>query len=528
MQAFYSRQSIRLVDPQLLASGEAGGEDTKSAPADTAAASEAAPVAANASAADSDQFRAATTSSGSVAGAGAVVVRSNFDALALFEPTVITDADGRAAIDLTLPDNLTRYRVMVVAVSGVDRFGKGESDITAKLPLSVRPSAPRFANFGDAFELPVVVQNLGDVAMDVDVVLQTSNLSPAEPLGKRVAVPANGRIEVRFPVSTVSAGTAGFRVTAVSGEFTDSATVELPVYTPATAEAFATYGTIDGGSLAQPVLAPTDVIPGFGGLEVTTSSTSLQALTDAVLYVLDYDYPNSDGQGSRIVSIAALRDVLDAFDAAGLPAVSAIDEAMGSDIASLQARQNDDGGWPSWRKYDVSEPFVSVQVTHALLLARDEGYAVSQQSLDRALGYLADIERYIPAEYGPLQRDAISAYALWVRALSGNRDTVKAQRLFDNRGDELTLDALAWIWGSIDDAGTSASIERTINNRVVETASTANFTVDYGDNAYLTMHSDRRTDGIVLDSLIANAPASDLIPKVVAGLLADQIGRAHV
>ena len=84
-------------------------------------------------------------------------MRSNFDALALFEPTVVTDASGKASIDVTLPDNLTRYRVMVVAVSGADRFGSAESNITARLPLSVRPSAPRFANFGDEFELPGVI-----------------------------------------------------------------------------------------------------------------------------------------------------------------------------------------------------------------------------------------------------------------------------------------------------------------------------------------------------------------------------------
>ena len=40
----------------------------------------------------------------------------------------------------TLPDSLTRYRVMAVAVDGADRFGKGESTITARLPLR---SAPR-------------------------------------------------------------------------------------------------------------------------------------------------------------------------------------------------------------------------------------------------------------------------------------------------------------------------------------------------------------------------------------------------
>ena len=34
------------------------------------------------------------------------------------------------------------------------------------------------------------------------------------------------------------------------------------------------------------------------------------------------------------------------------------------------------------------------------------------------------------------------------------------------------------------------------------------------------LHSDRRTDAIVLDALINDQPDSDLIPKVVTGLLA--------
>ena len=49
---------------------------------------------------------------------------------------------------------------------------------------------------------------------------------------------------------------------------------ELPIYEPATTEAFATYGVLDEGTTVQPVLAPDGVIPEFGGLEITTSSTS--------------------------------------------------------------------------------------------------------------------------------------------------------------------------------------------------------------------------------------------------------------
>jgi uncharacterized protein YfaS (alpha-2-macroglobulin family) len=54
----------------------------------------------------------------------------------------------------------------------------------------------------------------------------------------------------------------------------------------------------------------------------------------------------------------------------------------------------------------------------------------------------------------------------------------------------------------------------------VETAGAANFTTSYGDQAYLLLHSNRRTDAIILDAMIAVDPQSDLIPKVVNGLLA--------
>ena len=111
--------------------------------------------------------------------------------------------------------------------------------------------------------------------------------------GQSVTVPARDRVEVRFPATTVSPGTARFQLAAVSGDYADAAKVELPVYTPATTEAFATYGVIDQGAVAQPVAAPGDVFPQFGGLEITTSSTALQALTDAVLYLTTYPYDSS-------------------------------------------------------------------------------------------------------------------------------------------------------------------------------------------------------------------------------------------
>lgn len=72
--------------------------------------------------------------------------------------------------------------------------------------------------------------------------------------------------------------------------FSDAAEVSLPVWTPATSEAFATYGELDAGVAVQPIAAPENVFPQFGGLEISSSSTALHALTDAFLYLWQYPY----------------------------------------------------------------------------------------------------------------------------------------------------------------------------------------------------------------------------------------------
>ncbi len=472
----------------------------------------------------------------------AIAVRSNFNPLATFAPDVRTDADGRATIEVELPDNLTRYRIMVVAVAGRQFFGSAEANLTARLPLMVRPSAPRFLNFGDAFELPVVVQNQTDEPMEVQVALEATNLvttddgrpttvvdgqSSVVSAGQTITVPANDRVEVRFPASTSSAGTARFQVAAVSGASADAATIDLPVYTPATSEAFAVYGVIDEGAVAQPLQTPENVFPQFGGLTVSTSSTALQSLTDAVLYLVSYPYECSEQMASRILAISALRDVLSAFEAEGLPAPAEIEASVARDVERLVQMQNPDGGWPIWQRGRDSVPFYSIHAAYSLVRALDEDFAVPQETLDRAIEHLREIESHFPSWYSEFTRNTLAAYALYVRSLAGDVDAPAARALFNEAGlDGTSLEGLAWLLHILGDDPASSTqadeIRRHFNNRAVETAGAANFTTDYGDDDYLMLHSNRRTDGVILDALIADQPESDLIPKIVNGLLANR------
>ncbi|MCX7669783.1 MAG: hypothetical protein N2439_06910, partial [Anaerolineae bacterium] len=128
----YGRSSIILANPEELAAAAPMAAE--------AMARGAVPMAAAAPAAMATRTMEKALAADAGAAAAPIAVRTDFNPLATFAPAVPTDANGKAQVEVKLPDNLTRYRVMVVAVAGGKQFGQGESAITARLPLMVRPS----------------------------------------------------------------------------------------------------------------------------------------------------------------------------------------------------------------------------------------------------------------------------------------------------------------------------------------------------------------------------------------------------
>ena len=90
--------------------------------------------------------------------------------------------------------------------------------------------------------------------------------------------------------------------------------------------------------------------------------------------------------------------------------------------------------------------------------------------------------------------------------------------------ENLSLETIGWLLFVLSgDDGSRNEVEqlrRNLRNRVTETAGAAHFVSSYKDEDHLLLNSDRRADAVVLEALIADQPANDLIPKIVRGLLA--------
>ena len=75
----------------------------------------------------------------------------------LFEPLVVTDADGLASVEVTVPDQLTDWRILALAH---DRFGGqagSEARFASTLPVYLDVVEPPTLRVGDVVKLPVQV-----------------------------------------------------------------------------------------------------------------------------------------------------------------------------------------------------------------------------------------------------------------------------------------------------------------------------------------------------------------------------------
>lgn len=169
----------------------------------------------------------------------AINPRKNFNETAFFIPQVQTDKDGRVVLKFTMPEALTRWRLLAFAHTKDLKTGTLEREIITQKELMITANAPRFFREGDTIRLTARINNLSDKPLPVTATLSLLDALTGEPIHQKLklASPQTG--------STVAAGqsqTVGWtlivpasldavtcRLTAQSGSFTDGEEFTVPV-----------------------------------------------------------------------------------------------------------------------------------------------------------------------------------------------------------------------------------------------------------------------------------------------------------
>lgn len=457
-----------------------------------------------------------------------VSLRDVFATTAYFNAEVMTDASGLAEVEIEMPENLTTFRIMAVAVDPdrPDRFGNGEAKVTVRKPIMVRPSLPRFANYGDSFEASVMVDNQSDEEQTILTGTRGLNVQLTGAAETFVTIPAGESREVRFDMKTQEVGDLRLQFAVMSNAGRDATELSIPVHYPATTRAFADYGMTDG-TITRALEPPTDALPDFGGLEISMSSTALSGLEDAVEYLVTYPYECAEQTASRILPIFALGEIIEEFPIASVADKARRDALAAEGIERLVRKQNYDGGFGYWKKGE-SWPYLTNWVVLALSEGKRRGYKVDETVLANALRYVENFVRYGHRSRWGLYYDWTSrAFGLWLLAQEGKGSDLFAT-VYAHR-DDLPLYAKAHLMGAAHEYGKTAEVaelRKAIDAAVVESPRAIHFAESASEadaeGLSLLMHSNVQTDAIILMALLDTAPKDTMLPKVMTGIMASR------
>ncbi|APR78669.1 Hypothetical protein A7982_04016 [Minicystis rosea] len=432
---------------------------------------------------------------------------------AFFAAHLVTDNAGKLRRRFTLPDGLTSYAVMAVAVTADDRAGVGEARVVTSLPLMARPTLPRIVRVGDRFEASVVISGT-EAEGNATVSAEISGLTPASATRQSVRIERGTPAEVRFALKADRTGPARLTFRADLGKLSDAMTLTRDVITPLVPES----ASIDGETSASAAEALGDlstIRSDYGGLDVSLSTTPLAGLADGVEQLVEYPYGCTEQTVSRLVPILALRDLTEALGTS-LPAGTrrTIDES----VARLIGHQRRDGGFGLWPESAKSDPWVSAWALWGLDEARRRGATVPPSITTRARAYLREATS-IAADASE-DRLALAAFFADVDAIDGHPDRDLASRLFAARdrlppfSRALLLHALAL---AKDDPAHLRELARDLESILRLDGASAHAVV--ARHFERLLDSDTRTTAMILRAFLALDPAHPLGPRLARGIL---------
>ena len=128
----------------------------------------------------------------------APALRKNLSAVALFEPALRSDKEGRVEVSFTMPDGLTQWRLHGFAWTDDFQVGVLDRTLYTQKDLMVQPLMPRFLRQGDTTEIRAKVSNLTDSAMNVVVEFEVESVK--RKVESRVAARSSSVVAFRIPV----------------------------------------------------------------------------------------------------------------------------------------------------------------------------------------------------------------------------------------------------------------------------------------------------------------------------------------
>ncbi|MGC8897764.1 MAG: MG2 domain-containing protein [Bacteroidota bacterium] len=476
---------------------------------------------------------------GGVASLAGIEMRGQFRLTAYWNASLKTDDSGRATIRFKLPDNLTQFKVMVVAQTKGSEFGMGSSTFRVNKELLLRGALPRFARLGDSFEAGIVTTNSTGKPGRIRLLAKASGgvrLQGVDTVEFELKPEESKEIRFSFLAQRVSPARFDFHASMESLDsvrqiYTDGLTLTIPIEVPRMKESVALFESARDSAM-QAIVIPKNIYPRLGELEFTMSSTALSGLEQAVEYLFEYPYGCLEQQISRILPIILGREMVDAFHLRILRGkdTRAVAQKVLDEIGQYQT---EDGGFSYWKGDQHPSPYVTAYTLYVLAEANLRGYNIDSDVITSAVQYC---KRFLRNRYeqvhNPYTRQAwlsVKALMVYALALLHNPEPAYIEQLFQSRND-LPLFAKAYLLKAIHASTKSSTMEleivRDLMNSIKVSSTTAHFEEPDWEGLQWVFSTNTRTTAIILQALLEIGMRDSFLSRIARWIMDEQrIGR---
>ncbi len=306
-------------------------------------------------------------------------LRKYFPETLVWQPEVITDKRGRAHIDFQMADNITAWKMSVLASNEAGQVGIAEKELRSFQPFFLESDPPKILTAGDQISLPIVLRNYTAGPLAVSAEMHPAPWFTILSAPKQnVTVSPNGDATSVFTFrADRSEKNAKQRVTARNAEAGDAVEHELVVHPDGQEISFSSSRILAGEHDSIDVQVPDNAISGSIDAELRIYPNLLAHVLDAMHGIGEIPaYCAEQITSVSYVNLLALqllhKGAQDKPDSANPRAVLAAEAqaSLQEGYDQLVGLQNSDGGFPYWRGHPT-DVALTAYVLRFLNLAGD-------------------------------------------------------------------------------------------------------------------------------------------------------------
>jgi uncharacterized protein YfaS (alpha-2-macroglobulin family) len=441
-------------------------------------------------------------------------VRRDFPDTMFWAADVVTDATGRAKVDVRFPDALTTWRATARGVTADTKVGSALERTLVRKNLMVRLGAPRFFTEGDEVTVAVLAQNYLSSAKTVRLSLETKGAEIIEGRTEDVDVPSRGTVSVPFRVRATGQGEATFLVQGLSDEESDALEISIPIVPFGAPLSEAKSGALtqreDGAEVE--LSFPEDATGSGRAIGIGATPSVAGAIFGALEYLVSFPYGCTEQTMSSLLPNVLVSQAVKSLGLQWPVKEEELERKIRAGLERLYDFQHDDGGWGWWRT-DDSSAFMTAYVVSGLGQAALAGQRIDQSVAQRGAEWL---KKNTTRGLSPDLR----AYMAYAAAQAREADGQYLNDVWGLRG-EMSSYGLALLGLALSEAGDrrAAQLAEQLEQRARQDESEAFWAADFDGLLHIETDASPEATAYAVKLLSRLRPNSPLLPKAALYLV---------